>query len=164
MITIKYKDLEIFLEEDIINTISKYRQVRGTDYESGGMLIGSVTEDHKQLTINDLTIPIEGDFSSRVQYIRCTEHNEILKEKWASSGNTKMYFGEWHTHPQDNPFYSSQDFKNWEMLLTSVETYIENLFFLIAGRECFNIWIGNRINGKITSLFKGEYSQSAKSI
>ncbi|WP_165976375.1 Mov34/MPN/PAD-1 family protein [Bacillus salipaludis] len=130
-----------------------------SDNESGGMLIGAISDDQKIVMINDLTLPIKEDIQSRFQYIRSEKHNNLLKEKWLASNKTLMYFGEWHTHPQDDPIYSTQDYKNWKMLLNHSNTFTEDLLFLIAGRKHFKIWLGNRKNNKITLLFKGEFSE-----
>jgi integrative and conjugative element protein (TIGR02256 family) len=69
-----------------------------------------------------------------------------------------MYFGEWHTHHQDNPYYSFQDLTNWKKLMKKSETSTDLLVFLIAGISSFKIWIGDRTKITIRQIYEGDYS------
>ena len=98
---------DIKINRDIIRNIYQYRQLKAHAYEAGGMLIGSVVKDSKSIIIEDLTVPIDEDIRSRYSYVRSGKHNDLLEQKWKDSQYTRMYFGEWHTHPQNNPSPSS---------------------------------------------------------
>lgn len=149
---IAYKEILITIKADVINEILKFIQVRVHDNESGGMLIGSILKSSSSLEINDFTIPMMDDKASRYTFKRDKCHNEILEQKWRQSNYTKMYAGEWHTHPQDNPVYSKQDIKNWNNLMKNSETHARTLIFIIAGINTLGIWIGDRVIMEITKV------------
>jgi integrative and conjugative element protein (TIGR02256 family) len=157
MISIKFEDFSIIIYKNVLEAIKKYRQLNLNDMESGGMLIGSITKDEKIVVINDMTFPLKEDIQNRYKFVRSTKHNQLLKEKWLKSEKTLMYLGEWHTHPQDNPEYSSQDYKNWKRLLRDSFTYIDYLIFIIAGRKTYKIWIGSRVNNTIAHVHIGVF-------
>lgn len=157
MLSIKFEDFSIIINKNVLEEIKKYRQLNLNDMESGGMLIGSITKDEKMLVINEMTFPLKEDIQNRYKFVRSTKHNQLLREKWLKSEKTLMYLGEWHTHPQDNPEYSSQDYKNWKMLMRDSITFIDYLIFIIAGRKTYKIWIGSRRSNKITQIHKGVF-------
>jgi len=149
---------KIKINEDILRIIFENRQSTSKDCESGGMLIGSIIRNSKDIVIEDLTLPTNDDIRSRIKYVRSDKHNDILEKKWIESQYTKMYFGEWHTHPQDYPIPSTQDIKNWKYLLhnSKTETYI--LIFIIAGNSVYGVWIGDRNKKKIKKIYEGGYN------
>ncbi|HAT4214908.1 Mov34/MPN/PAD-1 family protein [Clostridium perfringens] len=149
MIQIRYKDYDIIINEQVIDIIKKYIQI-GSKFESGGMLIGSFLVNGNMIEINDITEPQkEEDKTSRFTFYRSYMHNEILSFKWKESNYTKMYLGEWHTHPQQIPKPSLVDKCSWNKLLKSSVTDSNLLIFIIVGFTCFEVWIGDRVSNKI---------------
>lgn len=55
---------------EVLSHIYDKRQVNISDYESGGMLIGSIIRGTKDIIIEDLTLPIKDDKCSRLNYVR----------------------------------------------------------------------------------------------
>lgn len=149
---------KVKINEDILRIIFENRQLNSEDYESGGMLIGSIIRNSKDIVIEDLTLPIYDDIRSRIKYVRSDKHNEILEKKWIESQHTKMYFGEWHTHPQDSPIPSTQDIKNWKHLLHNSKTRTSILIFIIAGNLAYKVWIGDRNKKRIYKIYEGGYN------
>lgn len=143
---------------EVLSHIYDKRQVNISDYESGGMLIGSIIRGTKDIIIEDLTLPIKDDKCSRLNYVRSKKHNELLEQKWIDSQFTKMYFGEWHTHPQEDPFPSQRDIRNWKNLMKKSNTETKILLFIIAGIDIYKIWIGDRERMKIYQVFRGDYN------
>jgi integrative and conjugative element protein (TIGR02256 family) len=69
-----------------------------------------------------------------------------------------MYFGEWHTHPQEDPFPSQRDIRNWKNLMKKSNTETKILLFIIAGIDIYKIWIGDRERMEIYQVFRGDYN------
>lgn len=155
---INIENRKVKISNDVLSYIYSKRQTDANDCESGGMLIGSIIRGTKDIIIEDLTLPIKEDKCTRTSYVRSEEHNKLLEQKWIDSQYTKMYFGEWHTHPQINPFPSSRDIKNWKNLMRQSETETEILIFIIAGINLLKIWIGDRKGMKIYQVFGGDYN------
>lgn len=60
--------------------------------------------------------------------------------------------GAWHTHPQSHPTPSCTDWIDWNATVRANKTSCGYIFFLIAGTESFNIWVGDIRTKKITKL------------
>lgn len=143
MVEIKYKEYKISISNVVIDAIISYRQVND-NYESGGMLIGSIVENSNKIEINDYTEPLKEDNRNRLFFKRSNKHNDILYNKWKESNFTKLYLGEWHTHPQNIPRPSLIDRVSWNTLLLKSNTESEILIFIIVGISSVEIWIGDR--------------------
>lgn len=151
------------MTSDVLNTIYNMRQINKEDNEAGGMLIGSIIRNTHDIVINDLTVPVDDDYRTRSKYIRNEIHNQLLERKWIESQHTKMYLGEWHTHPQRYPQYSSQDLKNWSELIKKAQTESKVLFFLIAGTCGYKVWKGSRSRNQILLIFEDDFSKDFES-
>lgn len=147
MIKIKYKKYKITISNKVIATIINHRQINNK-YEAGGMLIGSIVVNSNEIEINDYTEPLKEDSRNRLAFKRSNIHNELLHKKWKDSNFTKLYLGEWHTHPQNIPTPSFIDKISWNKLLVKSDTESDILIFIIGGISSVEIWIGDR-NTKI---------------
>ena len=143
MINFRYKEIQFNISKNVIDTIIKYKQGNNQS-ESGGFLIGSISTDGNRIVANDFTEPLETDKRSIFSFNRSEQHNNILNLKWKESNYTKLYLGEWHTHPQDIPMPSFVDKKSWKNLLKKSNTESEFLIFIIVGMETIETWIGDR--------------------
>lgn len=148
MIELGYKEYRIKISSDILEILIRYIQSQ-CKYESGGMLIGSILIDGKTIEINDCTEPIKEDKCTRYGFYRSDKHNKFLEAKWIQSKFKKMYFGEWHTHPQEIPIPSYIDKRSWKRLIKESITDSPILIFLIVGEKAIEIWVGNRSENKL---------------
>lgn len=148
MINIKYGTYKISISDVIIDAIIKHRQVNNK-CEAGGMLIGSIVTNSYEIEVYDYTEPLKEDNRNRLSFKRSNKHNEILYIKWQESNCTKLYLGEWHTHPQYIPKPSLIDITSWKMLLSKSNTESEILIFIIIGISSMEIWIGDKRNKKV---------------
>ncbi|WHI44621.1 Mov34/MPN/PAD-1 family protein [Microbulbifer sp. VAAF005] len=48
----------------------------------------------------------------RMQY----GHESIAQSRWVATHGTIRYLGEWHTHPEDDPYPSGLDISEWDRL------------------------------------------------
>ena len=147
-----YKDIKLIIKKEIILELSNYRQITVHKNENGGMLIGSKLLHDNILESNDMTHPLIEDSFSPTTFKRSNSHNDILKEKWKKSNHTKMYLGEWHTHPQDIPSPSSEDIDNWVKLMERSKTESEILMFIIIGRKMNVLIIGEKHSKNINLI------------
>lgn len=148
MIEVCYKDYDIKVSNDVLDILNQYIQ-SGSKYESGGMLIGSILINDKTIEINDCTEPIREDKSTRYGFYRSEKHNKVLETKWVKSNFRKMYFGEWHTHPQSIPTPSYIDKHSWKRLIKDSITDTQILVFIIVGIKSIEIWVGDRSENKL---------------
>jgi integrative and conjugative element protein (TIGR02256 family) len=106
----------IVVEPNALNTMRSLRQIRSKAHEAGGVMIGE--RRGNSFIVKEVTTPSSEDTSSRFKFVRNYHHHQssVIKANM-NSGGTSNYLGEWHTHPEDQPYPSAIDFKNWKKSL-----------------------------------------------
>jgi integrative and conjugative element protein (TIGR02256 family) len=133
----------ILLHRDIFERLIDYRQVSAGMKEAGGLLIGYRRDPH--IEVVDMTVPFPRDERRRTFFERRDPaHGKYLRKRWATSGKTLDYLGEWHTHPEQLPTPSYHDLYEWRLLLQSRRT---PLLFLIVGIT--GAWMGYGTNASV---------------
>jgi len=101
--------------EPAIGIFERHIQARHSDYEAGGLLLGTVHGSN--IIVVEATAPTIRD--KRFQYLferMPFGHSSIARARWRGSRGTVRYVGEWHTHPQDYPRPSGLDRTEWNKL------------------------------------------------
>jgi integrative and conjugative element protein (TIGR02256 family) len=98
----------ILLCDGVLAHFARHRQVRCWHREAGGQLFAR--DSSEQLVIELATGPRKTDRRSRMLYIpdRSAERAEIVK----LHAQGLHFVGDWHTHPQKVPHYSTCDGQN----------------------------------------------------
>lgn len=121
--------------------------------EAGGVLLGRFLIGNNDVIVDHITVPMVGDKRSRFGFFRSKHaHQKRISEAWASSQGTCNYLGEWHTHPEDDPFPSAHDLTSWKSKLNHDRFDSEFLFFIIAGTVRISAWKGRREDGQFEKL------------
>ena len=103
------------LAEPVIATLDSHIQVRPSDCEAGGILLGTVHGSN--IAVAEATVPTTWDKRLRFFFERMPfGHSSIAHARWNASRGTVRYVGEWHTHPQDYPRPSALDRIEWNKL------------------------------------------------
>ncbi|HIF5682057.1 TPA: Mov34/MPN/PAD-1 family protein [Vibrio parahaemolyticus] len=129
----------VLVEESALTPIQKFRQIKPSDKEAGGILIGEYRGN--DLRIVSVTLPGEKDFRSRYRFGRRSPHHQARAyESWLRSKHTQSHIGDWHTHPQDYPSPSALDYKEWREKLPQ-----RHVLLIILGRKAdwYGIWDGS---------------------
>jgi integrative and conjugative element protein (TIGR02256 family) len=127
----------ILIEPEALCVIDRYWQDDGSKPESGGVLLGCRRGTHLQVVV--ATAPQASDRRKRFWFNRSSRsHQEIALQKWAASGETIDYLGEWHTHPEPNPSPSALDLCEWQKICRQ-KSY--SMVFLIMGWSGA-MWVG----------------------
>ncbi|MBU1308334.1 MAG: Mov34/MPN/PAD-1 family protein [Gammaproteobacteria bacterium] len=106
----------VVIEPTALNAMRACRQISPAAPEAGGILIGE--RRGTSFVVKEVTKPTLKDESSRFKFVRKFHHHQLaVVSANQSSGGTSNYLGEWHTHPQDRPFPSGIDLKNWLLAL-----------------------------------------------
>jgi len=125
----------IVFSSKVINKLKNIVDKNINIYESGGLLLGFIRENHFDVRI--ITIPYKHDYASKNSFIRKDKkHLNIFQSFRLKFDKNITYIGEWHTHPEDNPKPSSIDLEEWK-IIKSTRTY--PVVFMILGRK--NIYI-----------------------
>lgn len=134
--------------------MESYRQDTWNKLEAGGVLLGRLIRDSKYIIIDRVTVPMIADKRTRNTFIRNEKiHQNIIDNVWERTKGTCNYLGEWHTHPENYPKPSRQDYRNWENILTTGSFSSLYIYFVIVGIKETRIWEGNRRTKKITRLY-----------
>lgn len=127
----------VLVEERVLQTFARHRQLHWNAPESGGILLGYRRGRH--LHVTQATVPLDNDRASRTLFFRSADqHQRTALARWRESGGTMDYLGEWHTHPELDPSPSTIDTRGWERILNARE---EPMLFVIAGTQNI-LWIG----------------------
>ncbi|GAB1270294.1 Mov34/MPN/PAD-1 family protein [Aurantivibrio infirmus] len=126
----------LLIEEEVIKTINSFRQL-GFDPEAGGCLFGFYRGCHIHIT--NCTYPKQGDNRLPLRFDRKDRfHLDYAKNLYKRSKNTCTYFGEWHTHPQDNPTPSGFDYREWDKITNLRKEW--KTITIVVGRK--KLWVG----------------------
>ena len=115
--TFSYQDYKRKISKSVFDQIYQYRQTGCLSSESGGVLIGRQIISTGNLIIDHCTVPMPLDVCKRTRYLRKDpKHIEFFTTLRQRENNIYAYVGEWHTHPELIPSYSSMDLCNWKMI------------------------------------------------
>lgn len=123
--------LSLEVEAELLNELL---EIGKTHYpkEFGGFLIGYYSEDNKHLHITDTILPKKYQ-ASRYSFERSTNGIENKLREYYAENPQKVYIGEWHTHPDNNPTPSATDISAINTIINSKNNSIENPILLIIG-------------------------------
>lgn len=98
----------VFFTKDVLELISKFKQNKTEQHESGGILLGQVKENN--IYITRVSLPSKHDKSSRFSFMRNKKNAQaIIDYEFHNSNKRTIYLGEWHTHPEELPTPSNID-------------------------------------------------------
>jgi integrative and conjugative element protein (TIGR02256 family) len=136
----------IYISDEILSVLDKYKQEKYQN-ESGGIILGLVHEDNS-IYISKISEPNACDKSSRYGFERDKKTAQIIvdSEFYESDGKV-IYLGEWHTHPEPNPFPSYVDIKMIKQQYKCNKINENFLILLIQGIE--NIYVAIYSDNKL---------------
>lgn len=131
---------QIEIEEHLLNRMYKYCQNDKKAKEAGGVLVDRENNDTNNLILTHMTEPMKSDRRYRNRFYR-TDGGHVLFFQYLHTEFNGIYgyFGEWHTHPEKIPVYSSFDLSEWHKILKSRNDN-SPLYFLILGTVAWRIW------------------------
>lgn len=131
---------KLSIDNAVLEKIADIQSTHDFKKESGGILIGLFDARLDAIRITDMSFPFPTDQRSRFRFSRKSNgHQEYMDDLWEKSERTKSYFGEWHTHDQDNPVPSLTDRNTWKRISKRDNNFTQ-CFFLIIGRKNYRIW------------------------
>ena len=126
---------------DAKTILLKHRQLTADSKESGGILLGRLIEKSEDVVIDEVTLPYVGDKRGRYFFFRKRKSaQQSVNTAWGASLHTRIYLGEWHTHPEDHPSPSITDLENWKRIGRIAIYEQEFLFFIIIGIKTIAAW------------------------
>ena len=121
-----------------------HRQDQRDAAEAGGILLGRHIRDTADIVVDRVTSPLPGDRRARSRFVRARRlHQDEIDLAWRESGGTTTYLGEWHTHPESQPWPSLIDWLGWQRKLL-IDRFTGVLFFIIVGASEIQVWEGHR--------------------
>ena len=130
---------------DVIKKLSTFKQLESKSTEAGGVILGRVIKETNHLIIDELTIPSHYDVRGRFYFKRDkNSHQKTVDIRWLESDKTENYFGEWHTHAEDNPTPSSVDKNDWRRRVKEDKLFLNFLISIIVGRKSIGVWLTNK--------------------
>lgn len=153
MILVKTNTGRLKLTDETLWRMRSYAQYESDKLEAGGVLLGRLIKDSKDVIVDRVTVPMVGDQRGRHGFVRSEKsHQRVIASAWRKSCGTCHYLGEWHTHPENYPTPSRQDYDNWRNILKNRTFYSFYLYFVIVGLKEIRVWEGNPKSKKIKQL------------
>lgn len=147
----------LILPIDVLDKMKKHAQILENDFEAGGLIIGALRQKKEErfllnspphIEITDISEPGLKDLRTRFSFVRKGKHHRLLVNKAKTISNNNIdYLGEWHTHPEANPFPSSIDIFHWKKNLKG-----RHAVLIIIGIE--STWVGYWNGKKVIHLPK----------
>lgn len=136
--------LNIHIDDHVLETMARYKQLKIKQPESGGILLGQVRE--KDVYILKVSMPTQFDEASRYSFDRNKKVAQIIIDyEFINSDRKTIYLGEWHTHPENIPSPSSQDKK-----------MVKDQFIYNRLNEAFVLFIIMGLKGFFLGKFDGK--------
>lgn len=141
------------ISEPALGEFNAYRQMQSDDTEAGGLLLGRLIVGTNDIVIDEATPPSPKDRRSRFAFRRSKRPAQNrVDAAWTESTATRVYLGEWHTHPEADPRPSLIDRCNWKKIVARARFEQESLFFVIVGRNRIRAWEANKESKRIEEL------------
>lgn len=145
---------KIKIDKKVIKKMCMYKQLRIRDKEAGGILIGREEKHTGNWFIEYATEPYSKDKRKRYHFNRKDEqHIMFYKRLHEKHSQIYAYVGEWHTHPQDYPNYSSIDIKGWRNIARTINDINKTYFHIIIGRKGIGIWEYIQKTDKVIKIY-----------
>lgn len=107
--------------------------------ETGGILIGSYSEDGTTANVRNISGPPQDSKHGRRYFYRGVSNlASWLSELWTSTG--EFYLGEWHYHPDSWPTPSPTDIKQMKRIATDPKYHCPEPILFIVGGDTNRQW------------------------
>jgi len=131
----------LYLSKSAVNALLTHRQVGLEAHESGGVLLGRLIVGTKDIVVDEVTLPTTEDRSGRYSFFRGKRRTQRrVNDVWHESGGTRIYLGEWHTHPENHANPSAHDLRNWRRIMRFAIYEQDCLVFVIVGQLGIYVW------------------------
>lgn len=127
-----FEDIEVHILQSVVDIFEGFRQKTAWQHESGGILLGRIYPE--KIVIEKASAPNKKDKSGRYFFERDVKTaQKIVNDSWNETCGEVVYFGEWHTHPENNPTPSLIDKMLITNMLRDTKMEVEFLFLVIVG-------------------------------
>jgi len=132
---------QVVLSENALSVLTRYVQTDSTATEAGGVILGRLILNSNDVVVDEATEPSISDRRSRFFFWRSKKTTQgMVNKAWNDTHQTRVYLGEWHSHPEDDPTPSCIDKRNWRKIVRRAKFEQDFLLFLIVGRKEIRLW------------------------
>src|SRR5437867_1979843 len=95
---------QLEISDEALAALNSHRQLSDSAAEAGGLLLGRLIAESSDVVVDEATNPSVEDRRGRFFFIRWrVPAQRRVATAWKESGSTRIYLGEWHSHPEDVP-------------------------------------------------------------
>lgn len=125
-------DLTLEVSSEVVEKL--YIVSNNTKIEDCGVFTGSLTRTGSHRINRMSPSCLLADSKSRYACVRNVDiANDFIKNDFLNSNSTRVYFGEWHTHPEEIPYPSSTDISSIVDIYHTSDHPLDIIFFAIVG-------------------------------
>ena len=130
----------VHVSDEVMSVWRAHRQVGAGVLESFGVLVGTTSDDRREVWIESVTTPMAQDQRSRASYkLRDPGHQRRVRGEFFSTHGQAIYLGTWHTHPEPLPTPSRIDRNDWCRCLRRNPG--RPLAFVIVGTDTISVFV-----------------------
>ncbi len=126
---------QVWISHDVLDRVKDEAQNKAP-LETGGILIGYISEDDDHVVVTDMAGPgpqaKHRKWKFRPDYIF---HQDELSLIFDESEGTLTYLGDWHSHPATSPYLSFLDKRALRNIARFPDNYIGRPIMLVLGGD-----------------------------
>ena len=112
MITLEFPSAKVYVAADVMSIFREFSRPQASAGEAGGILLGQVAEDYREILICRASTPTDRDKSSHSSFRRNRSAAQLIVEyEFHNSRGRNTYLGEWHTHNSAYAHPSERDLR-----------------------------------------------------
>ena len=135
------KSIKVNFDTKVINVWKNYRQLKKSDLEGCGVLIGGYIRENRTIIVESCTTPGVADTRRRCSYkMTDSSHQTTINTAFKKSNGEAFFIGTWHTHPEPYPTPSRADLQDWKRLMHENLDAIPAFLFAIVGTKQVSIF------------------------
>ena len=139
------------LSSDLLELLSAYEKTSDRR-ERGGILLGRVFDNYDEIV--EIVAPSKTDKSKLFSFIRRKyPAQKKINRRWAKGDGYVIYLGEWHTHPNADPYPSSQDRMMIKRTMEKTIMAIKYLYLVIGGIN-ESVWVGRQARASLRTMIR----------
>lgn len=135
--------IQLTLTDEVLKILANHIQDDSRKNEAGGIILGQISDT--EVRILKASTPNKFDKASRYNFVRDKDAAQVIADfEYLNSNKETIYFGEWHTHPEEDPTPSLQDIKMIKEQFKLGKNFPQFIFLIIQGTKGLYVGVCNK--------------------
>lgn len=122
----------VWVAEHVLRAIAREAQ-QHAPLESGGILLGYRSADREEVVTHALGPGPDAHHRREVFVPDYAHDRRVAVDGWEQSGGSEYYVGDWHSHPESEPYLSDRDRKVMQSIALDRESQLVHPLMIVVG-------------------------------